>query len=672
MIDGEAAWHAENTAFLASAVAWVRGRLTALTLAAGDRPKSAAKASAAVASDPRIALEKKAQKSRYVPALAQLARKLNLSAFEQDVLLLCAATALDAGMGGLCAAASGEGAKSYPTFALAMRAFDNPAWDALAPSGALRYWRLIEIHQGANEPLISSALRADERIVNYLKGLNHLDDRVANWIRPVALGPAGELTPSRRELCDRIQTFVVAEQKTPGRPLIQLLGPPVAAKRQIAAEVSRSLGYELWRISATSVSELGSEQDIFSRLLLRESVLVGAAVYVDNDEEHVEHRHSMPPPLIRFLDRLDDVLVFLATAEPVHGIDQSNLHELVGKPTTSEQRAAWIALIGTKRHADADRLAGQFDLDIATIERVVAMVKPSDGPRAGNKAELWQGAREAARPRVLGLAERIDTKVEWNDLVLPAEQKDLLRELAAQVPYQWTVYQQWGFANRANRGLGISAMFCGGSGTGKNMAAEVVAQDVGLDLYRIDLASVVNKYIGETEKNLRRVFDAFEDGGAILFFDEADALFGKRSEVKDSHDRYANIEINYLLQRIEAYRGLVILATNRRAALDPAFLRRLRFIVEFPYPGADERAAIWENVFPVETPKDTDFDPKRLGQLALSGGNIQSVALNAAFLAASRSSKVNMSLILSCARNELVKLDLPINEADFLEVRRSA
>ncbi|MBR1214644.1 AAA family ATPase [Bradyrhizobium sp. JYMT SZCCT0180] len=587
-----------------------------------------------------------------------------MSPFEQDVLLLCAASALDAGMGALCAAASGEG-KPYPTFALAMRVFDNPAWEALAPSGALRYWRLIEIHQAANEPLISSALRADERIVNYLKGLNHLDDRVANWIRPVAPGSAGELAPSHREICDRMHSFVVAEENTPGRPLVQLLGSPLSAKKQIAAEVSRNLGYGLWRISAISVSELGSEQDLFCRLLLRESILVGAAVYVDNDDELAEHRPPMPASLTRFLDRLDDVLVFLATAEPVHGIDQASLYELVGKPTTSEQRTAWIRLIGAKRRDEANRLAGQFDLDLVTIERVVAQAKLRSAAGADSDLGLWRGAREAARPRVSGLAERIDAKATLKDLMLPPQQKRLLEELAEQIRHQWTVYREWGFADRANRGLGISAMFCGGSGTGKNMAAEVVAQLVGLDLYRIDLASVVNKYIGETEKNLRRVFDAFEDGGAILFFDEADALFGKRSEVKDSHDRYANIEINYLLQRIESYRGLVILATNRRAALDSAFMRRLRFIVEFPYPGTEERAAIWKDVFPTATPK-AELDTKRLGRLALSGGNIQSVALNAAFCAAaSGNRKVDMQMILRCARNELIKLGLPINEADF-------
>jgi SpoVK/Ycf46/Vps4 family AAA+-type ATPase len=215
-----------------------------------------------------------------------------------------------------------------------------------------------------------------------------------------------------------------------------------------------------------------------------------------------------------------------------------------------------------------------------------------------------------------------------------------------------------------NRGLGISALFAGESGTGKTMAAEVLANDLRLNLYRIDLSSVVSKYIGETEKNLRRLFDAAEGGGAILFFDEADALFGKRSEVKDSHDRYANIEINYLLQRMEAYRGLAILTTNLKSALDTAFVRRLRFIVNFPFPGTAQRKVIWERSFPTATPiQDLDFE--RLAKLNLTGGSIHNVALNAAFLAAQAGGPVTMRHALDAARTEFRKLDRPINEADF-------
>ena len=241
----------------------------------------------------------------------------------------------------------------------------------------------------------------------------------------------------------------------------------------------------------------------------------------------------------------------------------------------------------------------------------------------------------------------------------------MLHQIAGQVMQRNKVYETWGFASKMNRGLAINALFAGESGTGKTMAAEVIANALRLNLYRIDLSAVVSKYIGETEKNLRRLFDAAEDGGAILFFDEADALFGKRSEVKDSHDRYANIEINYLLQRMEAYGGLAILATNMKSALDTAFMRRLRFIVNFPFPGPSERKRMWQKVFPAEMPKDDELDYDRLARLNLTGGSIRNIALNAAFLAAQGGTPVTMPLVLAAARTEFRKLERPINEAEF-------
>jgi SpoVK/Ycf46/Vps4 family AAA+-type ATPase len=240
----------------------------------------------------------------------------------------------------------------------------------------------------------------------------------------------------------------------------------------------------------------------------------------------------------------------------------------------------------------------------------------------------------------------------------------LIRRIAGQVRTRHRVYDQWGFSEKMNRGFGISALFSGESGTGKTMAAEVIANDLRLNLYRIDLSAVVSKYIGETEKNLRKLFDAAEQGGAILFFDEADALFGKRSEVKDSHDRYANIEINYLLQRMEAFSGLAILATNMKSALDPAFMRRLRFIVDLPFPGVRERQLIWEKALPPGVPKQ-DLDYARLARLNISGGNIHSIALNAAFAAAGDGQTVTMPILLAAARAEMRKLEKPIHESEF-------
>ena len=282
-----------------------------------------------------------------------------------------------------------------------------------------------------------------------------------------------------------------------------------------------------------------------------------------------------------------------------------------------------------------EAIASQFSMGLPAIRSVAAeaLARAAASPGKDVADAAWHACRARCRTKLDGLAQRIEPAAGWNDLVLPDPQMQLLRQIAVHVRHRATVYDAWGFAAKSSRGLGIAALFAGASGTGKTMAAEVLAAELRLDLYRIDLASMVSKYIGETEKNLRKVFDAAEESGAILLFDEADALFGKRSEVKDSHDRYANVEVSYLLQRVEAYRGLAILTTNLKSAIDSAFLRRLRFVVQFPFPDVAQRAEIWRRVFPKETPTE-GLDVTKLAKLNVAGGNIRNIALTAAFLAA--------------------------------------
>jgi SpoVK/Ycf46/Vps4 family AAA+-type ATPase len=258
----------------------------------------------------------------------------------------------------------------------------------------------------------------------------------------------------------------------------------------------------------------------------------------------------------------------------------------------------------------------------------------------------------------------LEPRVDWSDLVLPDEQLTMLHQIADQVAQRGTVYGDWAFGARITRGLGISVLLTGPPGTGKNLCGEVLAAHLDLDLYRIDLSAVVSKYIGETEKNLRALFDAAEGGGVILFFDEADALFGKRSEVKDAHDRYANTQTNDLLQRMEDYSGLSILATNMRRAMDGAFLRRLRFVIEVPFPQTAQRRDIWQRAFPAQAPtQDIDFD--RLADLRVTGGMTRNIALNAAFTASAAGTPITMPDVLNAARIEFRKMELPVRERDF-------
>jgi ATPase family associated with various cellular activities (AAA)/Winged helix domain, variant len=621
-----------------------------------------------------------AAKSDPPPALIILSQRFGLSRFERDVLLLCAAIELDTGASTLCGLAQGNSNRSYPTFALAMTIFDEPEWEASSPERPLRYWRLIEINQPGAQPLVTSALRADERIVNYLKGLNHLDDRLTPLLAPFApIAPAGAVTQLPASQQSTVETIVHRlEQTTQTQrlPIVQLLGGDSSSKQIIAWHAASAVSLHVYRLPAEWLPSHAAELETFARLLSRESILSPVAFYLDAHE--VERAGSeaagasQSPPLQRFLARSSG-LFFLDTRDVRPDVGREAVALDIAKPTPAEQQAAWRHALGRAAGDSPALLASQFNLGIAEIERIAQAAAPkvsvSLADAAGDDGQsphrrLWDACLATTRPRLEALAQRLEPKAMWDDIVLPPHEMTLLDQIAAQVGQRLKVYEEWGFGRKMNRGLGINALFTGDSGTGKTMAAEVIANELRLNLYRIDLSAVVSKYIGETEKNLRKLFDAAEDGGAILFFDEADALFGKRSEVRDSHDRYANIEINYLLQRMESYRGLAILATNMKSALDQAFTRRLRFIVNFPFPGATQRKDIWERVFPAETEtKGLDFG--RLARLNLTGGSIHNVALNAAFLAAKAGKPVRMQFILEAARAEFGKLERTFNEADF-------
>jgi hypothetical protein len=603
-----------------------------------------------------------------LPALVMLGQRLQLTRFEREVLLLCVAMELDTRIAALCTRAQDDASKTYPTFALALALFDEPSWDVVSPERPLRYWRLIEIIQSAAQPLTTSPLRAEERIVNYVKGLNYLDDRLAALVGPLVIDDQDDdLPPSQQRIVEQIiRTWKQSgAASSSALPVIQLPGADEPGKQAIAYHASAALNRHLYRVPIELLPVQASDIELFARLWQRESLLLPLTLYLDmQDIDHTTANDGQASLVSRFLARSDGIF-FLGVREIWPRTGRLSVAFDVTKPAVEEQKAAWAKSLGKKADNQPGILAAQFNLNLATIHRIAAAeLGEPDDTQMPLADRLWNACLVSARPSMDTLAQRLTLKATWNDLVLPAEETDMLHQLAAQVQQRNTVYEEWGFADKMNRGLGINALFAGQSGTGKTMAAEVMANDLRLNLYRIDLSAVVSKYIGETEKNLRRLFDAAEDGGAILFFDEADALFGKRSEVKDSHDRYANIEVNYLLQRMEAYRGLAILATNLKTALDTAFLRRLRFIVTFPFPGVAERMRIWQNVFPPGTPLDTlDYD--RLVRLSLTGGSIHNVALNAAFMAAHAGSKVNMEMLMSAARSEYRKLERPINEADF-------
>jgi len=594
-----------------------------------------------------------------VPALLLLAKRLGLTDFERDLLLLCVGMELDTRMPALCAQAQHDPAKPWPTFALAFAVLDQPSWDALSPERPLRYWRLLDIHQPGPQPLISAALSADERIVNFVKGLNYLDDRLTPLLTsliPVAL------SPSQQALADRITENLRHAPSGEPLPAVQLVGSDSLSKQAIACAVAAAFDIQVFRLSAGLLPHAFAEQETLLRLWRRETQLLSVGLYVDAAE--MDGHDAGAAPVKRLLSSATG-LTFIDTREPWGAAAQHALSEDVGKPTALEQRSLWQRLLGEASGEHPQALAGHFDFSSDKIDQIAQSALNAAGHEATVLGQtLWQTALSRTRPSLDQLAQRIEPKASWDDLKLPEVEMDQLHQIANQVAKRSTVYDDWGFRERMNRGLSISTLFAGESGTGKTMAAEVIAGALGLSLYRIDLSAVVSKYIGETEKNLRKLFDAAEEGGVILFFDEADALFGRRSEVKDSHDRYANIEVNYLLQRLESFRGLAILATNMKSALDNAFLRRIRFVVNFPFPSVAERAAIWSSIFP-DKAATSELDVARLARLPLTGGSIQSVAINAAFLAANAGTQITMPIVLDAAKGEFRKLDKPINETDF-------
>ncbi|MBC8115460.1 MAG: ATP-binding protein, partial [Candidatus Saccharimonas sp.] len=544
-----------------------------------------------------------------------------------------------------------------------------PAWDAISPERPLRRLRLVEVNQPGATPLTAAALRADEKIVNYIKGLNYLDDRLTPLLLPFDADSDVALPPSQQAVADEVasQLQSAASQGRGHLPLVQLVGADVASKQLVAQQVASTFGLELQRLPADLIPADFHELETLLKLWDREHRLLPVALYIDASESDAAQLERPSSPQSRFLARAGG-LVFLDAPDLRHLKGRPSLSFDIAKPTATEQRDLWRELLGDEvDDATASELAGQFSLNAATIHRIA---QESSLPSSTAHCPLptahysWTACRRATRPRLDALAQRIDARATWDDLVLPDDETQQLREIADQIQHRSRVYDDWGFRAKHNRGLGVSVLFAGESGTGKTMAAEVIANDLQLDLYRIDLSAVVNKYIGETEKNLRKLFDAADDSGAILFFDEADSLFGKRTEVKDSHDRYANLEVNYLLQRMEAYRGLAILATNLKSSLDQAFLRRLRFIVSFPVPDTAQRRELWSKAFPTETPL-APLDLDRLARLNVTGGNIHTIALNAAFASANDGPQLSMPHILKAARAEYRKLQKPINAADF-------
>ncbi|HLO86588.1 MAG TPA: ATP-binding protein [Nostocaceae cyanobacterium] len=610
--------------------------------------------------------------------LNNLYTRFNLSLFERKVLLLCVGMEVDTNFPELCAKAHGEPRMSYPTFGLALAVFPENDWTASSPQATLRLWQLIEMEESKSRLL--APIKIEERVLDYLLGRPGLEERLKAFVHPVNFNQENtSLSPSQFKLGKQLADAYVQSQTQETSSVLHLWGNEITSKQNIAAFACELLSCQLYRIPLSALPTQPNELRYLLRLWEREAILTNSFLLLDCYSIN-PLRTEETQVIVQILEILQTPLI-ISSHERLFFPQHPLLAFEVPKLTFEEQKAVWKANLDSTAILDGEieKLVSQFYLSASEIQaacvqaltlagesEIFSIETPEPSPTEHSSSPpkdlsqlLWQICRVQSRSRLDRLAKRIDTTLTWDDLILPATTKQTLWEICAQVKHLATVYEDWGMANTQGRGLGINALFYGNSGLGKTTAAEIIAQELRLDCYRINLSAVISKYIGETEKNLEQIFDAAEAGGVVLLFDEADALFGKRADIKDAKDRYANMEVSYLLQRMEAYRGLAILTTNRKDDIDKAFLRRFRFVVNFPFPDLQERAELWKRAFPANTPT-AGLDISKLAKLNASGAMIRNIALNAAFHAAAAGEPVMMKHILSATHQEMHKLELTL------------
>jgi AAA+ superfamily predicted ATPase len=614
-------------------------------------------------------------------SLPHLAGRFNLSPAEVDVLLLAVAAELEPNYETLYAYLQNDVTRKHPSVNLALNLICRSEREKLdgralfSPSSSLFISSLLELAEEPYDrqpPLLRRFIRMDEAVVAFL--LNHMPSSagVGTLVQPRSAERASELDPQTSK---RLRNLATHLSRADSHGLgIRLIGQSDNALCGAAEILAATLGR---RLLTVELSQVGSDE-MAVRKLFRNAALWGAIVGIrdrepvagSSEEKTVQSQVYLWDTLRNFREPI--LLLGPDTAFSRTPTDVRIWRLEVEMPGYQMRRQTWeTALRATASRADASRLADTFrfggeriNQTIETARGLVAVRNPSQSHL--ETQDLLDAGRVLTSPQVGRFAIRIEPRYTWTDIVLPQEKANQLRKIAAWMKYRRQVHRDWGFGEKLSRGKGLNVLFTGPSGTGKTMAAEVLAAELQLDLYQIDLSSVVSKYIGETEKNLSAIFREAEQSQALLFFDEADALFGKRTEVKDAHDRYANIEVNYLLQRVEQYEGVVILATNLQQNLDDAFLRRMQEVLEFPFPDDVLRERIWRGHLPTNAPRETDIDFSFLAQkFKMTGGNIKNIVLGAAFLAAQDSKPISMSHLILSTKAEYQKEGKLAIKTDF-------
>jgi AAA+ superfamily predicted ATPase len=649
--------------------------------------------------DPKAALASLAQEirerkqesiERGVELRLDVLRQLfGLDPFDLDVLLICAAIELDLRYEKLYAYLQDDVTKKKPSIDLILNLL-APTMEGklagrqrLSSESALLRHRLVELFEDPAQPrspLLAQCLKVDERIMRFLLDSDEPDEQLQPYVETHEPTMGLDEWPLEEDIRRGLKGL--AATTFDSKPIVlHLRGPHGVGKQSAALALCHDMGLRLLAVDLERV--LAEPEGRLAKVLAfitREALLQRAAVYFRGFDALLgESQRGSLTVFLRSLQEGSGVAILAGEAACEH---MNGLHGIfyfsvaLSRPTFAQRAEAWrIALADCPNDAMSGDIAalatkfrftrGQIEDTIATA-RNLAQWRAPDAPRVSVQ-ELYDASRQHSNQKLATLARKITPTFKWDDIILPADRVAQLREICNHVKYRDRVYSEWGFERKLALGKGLTVLFAGPSGTGKTMAADILASELGLDLYKLDLSSVISKYIGETEKNLARIFDEAETSNAILFFDEADALFGKRSEVRDSHDRYANIEVGYLLQRMEEYQGVAILATNFRKNMDDAFVRRLHFTVDFPFPSQADRQRIWSGIWPEATPRDEGLDLEFLSRrFEITGGNIRNIALASAFLAADDGDVVRMDHIVLAIQREYQKMGKLIEEREFV------
>lgn len=644
-------------------------------------------------------------KSHIFLPLDYLSKVFQLSSFEEQCVVLALATELDTKYEKLYAYLQDDITKKYPTVFLALSLLCKTNEERMEARQYFDSGSKLErffFRKDVETPVpdltgFSMPLKLDKRMTDFLLRGDGMDSDIKQIVEltsPEEALPELLLSTAIQDKLHRFIDFKAVREETIQRAFVfNIWGPPGIGKKINVQHFCKKNNAMLLLVNIQRMLESSLDFSILLHKVHREAILKQAVlcfynfhvlVSQKNSEDNVGDRseaslHSKIAEIFNLIRDYRGVIFLLSDCSwdnPDYLNDCYFLSLQLPLPDTLGRKQLWESLSKGYRIAGdihwgvmASKFKftpGQMMKALSLAENMAAYEMPEDGTIHENV--LHEACFLQSKHRLKSAATRIEAKYAWEDIILPQNIIEQLKNICNQLKYRHVVYGEWGFDQKLSYGKGLCVLLYGPPGTGKTMTVQVIANELKLELFRIDLSQVISKYIGETEKNLQRIFDQAQASNAILFFDEADAIFGKRSEVKDAHDRYANIETSYLLQKVEEYEGMSILATNFKDNIDAAFTRRIQHMVEFPFPDAAHRKMIWEKLFPKEAPLDEDVDFEFLAnRFELSGGSIKNVVLSSAFLAAQEKGPIQMKHLVRALKYELHKTGRVLLKEDLGE-----